>query len=129
MSFILVPRHGEDVQVNAWTWRPTLELLRSEGLLSQENYERMGANGCGGKVDDELAGRVADTIEGKLIGMKAGERILIDGTVTAEPRRNLTFTPDTKSDDIDPIALYTASYEWLVAFRDFCRRSGGFEVV
>ncbi len=43
MTFILVPEQGEDVQVNAWNWRPTLELLRAEGLLTEENYERMAA--------------------------------------------------------------------------------------
>jgi hypothetical protein len=43
MSFILVPKHGDDVQVNAWNWRPTLELLLREGLISEELHDRMGA--------------------------------------------------------------------------------------
>ena len=41
MTFILTPKQGEDVQVNGWNWRPTLELIRAEGLLTEENYERM----------------------------------------------------------------------------------------
>ena len=32
------------------------------------------------------------------------------------------------ADDIDVVNLYSASYEWLVTFKDFCRRSEGFEV-
>ena len=32
MSFILVSSEREDLQVNAWNWRPTLELLFAAGL-------------------------------------------------------------------------------------------------
>ena len=76
MSFILVPQNGEALQVNGWTWRPTLELLRAENLISDENYERMGAQGCGGQVDGEVARRIADVIDQKLAAMKPGERML-----------------------------------------------------
>jgi hypothetical protein len=37
MSFILIPTHGEDVQVNAWNWRPTLLLLRDANLIDESN--------------------------------------------------------------------------------------------
>jgi hypothetical protein len=30
---------------------------------------------------------------------------------------------------VDTNEIYSASYDWLVAFRDFCRQSGGFEVL
>ena len=129
MSFILVPNHGEDIQVNGWNWRPTLELLRAENLVSEENYERMGAQGCGGEVNAELARRIADVIEQKLAAMRPGQRILSDLTVTAHPKKEVTFTPETKPSEIDVIAIYSASYDWLVTFRDFCKESGGFKVV
>ena len=129
MTFILVPVQGEDVQVNAWNWRPTLELLREEGLLSDENYERMSANGFGGEVDAALASRIADAIERKLETMKPGERIRADLKITAAPRTLQAFTPETKLDDIDGLNLYSATYEWLVDFKEFCRRSGGFRVL
>jgi len=128
MSFILVPKHGDDVQVNGWNWRPTLELLRSENLINAESYERMAAQGCGGQVDAALAFRIAEVIERKLAVMKSGERILADLTVTARPKKEVIITPETKPHEIDNIDLYSASYEWLVRFRDFCRRSGGFVV-
>src|SRR5690242_14596266 len=86
MTFILVPTQGEDVQVNAWNWRPTVELLRAEGLLTEENYERMTANGCGGEVDATLASRIVDVVERKLATMKPGERIRADLTITATPK-------------------------------------------
>ena len=34
MAFILTSKHGEDLQVNAWNWRPKLELLHHERLRS-----------------------------------------------------------------------------------------------
>ena len=36
MTFILVPNNGDDVQVNGWNWRPTVELLRAAGQLDDE---------------------------------------------------------------------------------------------
>lgn len=128
MSFILVPQNGEDLQVNGWTWRPTLELLRAENLISDEIYELMEAQGCGGQVDDEVARRIADVIEHKLAAMKPGERMLADLTSTARPKSTYTFGPSMKLDDIDVNDIYSASYEWLVTFKDFCRNSGGFKV-
>jgi len=129
MSFILVPKRGEDVQINAWNWRPTLELLLGEGVISGEQYELMGAQGTGGKVDAELADRIAEAVERRLMVMKSGERMLGDLTVTAKPKTKWVITPESGSDEIDANDMYSATYEWLKQFADFCRRSGGFEVV
>ena len=128
MSFILVPKRGEDVQVNAWNWRPTILLLLEEGVISEEQYERMGAQGVGGETDAELAVRIAEAIERKLKLMRPRERMRGDLTVTAEPKNNWVFTPETQPEEIDATDIYSATYEWLTQFADFCRRSGGFEV-
>jgi hypothetical protein len=42
MSFILVPSEGEDLQVNAWNWRPTLELLFAAGVITGDDHELLG---------------------------------------------------------------------------------------
>jgi hypothetical protein len=128
MSFILVPEHGEDLQVNAWNWRPTLELLRTEGLISEESYERMGAQGAGGLVDAATAVRIAQAVESRLAGMRRGERVLADLTVTDRPKAAWVITPDARPDDLDVNDIYSASYEWLMEFAGFCKRSGGFKV-
>lgn len=128
MTFILVPKHGEDVQVNAWNWRPTLELLRNEGLINTEDYKRMDAQGCGGKIDERLAVRIADFIERRLAEMKPGERMRADLAVASKPKKRLIISPRTRLENIDANEIYSASYEWLVTFKQFCRNSGGFEV-
>jgi hypothetical protein len=76
MSFILVPSHGEDLRVNAWNWRPTLELLFAANVISEKDHERMGANGSGGKVNAEQASRIAEAVVHKLASMNAGEHAL-----------------------------------------------------
>jgi len=129
MSFILVSQNGEDLQLNGWTWRPILELLRAENLINDENYEDMGSQGCGGQVDGEVARRIADVVGHKLAAMNPGERMLADLTSTARPKSTYIFDASTKPDDIDAHDIYSASYETLVTFRDFCQSSGGFKVV
>lgn len=52
-----------------------------------------------------------------------------DLTITDVPKKRLVITPTTKVEDIDTVEVYSATYEWLVQFRDFCRSSGGFEIL
>ena len=99
MSFILVPKNGSDVQVKGWNWRPTLLLISRAGLLSDEEYERMGANGCGGKVNAARALRIADIIQAQVAQMNAEDRMRADLTVTSLPQlRSIPTTwPMTRS--------------------------------
>jgi hypothetical protein len=129
MSFILVPKNGEEIKINAWNWRPTLELLRDAEIIDDDLFERMGTHGCKAEVDADMASRIADYIGARVLAMKPEQRVLADLTVTDRPKRPLIITPDTKIDQIDAIDVYSASYEWLVTFRDFSRNSGGFEVL
>ena len=128
MTFILVPKRGDDLQINAWNWRPTLELLLREGLIGEELFERMGTQGAGGEADAELAGRIADAIERVLGEMKPGERMRADLTVTDRPKAKWAITPETRPDELDTNDIYSATREWLTTFARFCRGSGGFEV-
>ena len=101
MAFILVPKHGEDVRINAWNWRPTLELLRAESIITADDYERMGTQGCGGQADAELALRIADVIDRRLSTMAPKGRMRADLTITAAEKKRLTISPDTNVDDVD----------------------------
>jgi len=130
MSFILVPKRGHELQVNAWNWRSTLELLVKEHLLDPERHELLGTHGCGtGVVDGELARRIGIGVERWLrsSGMKPGERMLADLTVTSETKIPVVFSSSSE-EKVDDNDLYSATYEWLVAFKEFCRQSDGFDV-
>ena len=126
MSFILVPRQGDDLQVNAWNWRPTLELLRSANVIDIKTCELMGVQGCGGQADAELCLRIAAVVADKLKSMHPGERLRADLRMTAEPSKLAQFG---SNEHIDAGNLYSATYEWLTTFKDFCDRCGGFRVV
>ena len=128
MSFILIPTHGEDLQVNAWNWRPTLLLLRDANLIDESSYELLGSNGCGAHVDAETSVRIADFLEQKLQSMQPGQRIRGDLSLADKPKKLTIFTPGMKTEDVDATEAYSATYEWLVMFRDFCRTSGDFKV-
>jgi hypothetical protein len=128
MSFILVPNKGDDVQVNAWNWRPTLEFLRAQNIITTEHAELLGCNGCGARVDAALATRMAAVVENKLTTLKPGDRMRADLTVTEKPKALQVFGPDTQPGDIDANEIYSATYDWLVTFKDFCKRCQGFEV-
>jgi hypothetical protein len=128
MSFILIPKHGEDLKINAWNWQPTLLLLRYANLIDENSYELMGANGSDGQVDAETSGRIADFLEQKLQSMQPGQRIRDDLSLTDKPKKLTVFTPGVKVEDVDAKEIYSASYEWLIMFRDFCRTSRGFKV-
>lgn len=128
MAFILIPTKGEDITINAWNWRPTLEFLRSENVLTDQDCERLAREGGDSRVDADLACCIAAAIESKLSTMKPGDRIRADLTVTDAPKISQVFAPDSKPEDIDVVNLYSATYDWLVKFKDFCRSSQGFEV-
>jgi hypothetical protein len=128
MSFILIPKTGEDIKINAWNWRPTVALLRHANLIDELQHELMGCNGCGGKLNSETAKKIADFLDQYLAQMTPGQRPRADLTVTGKSKKLAVFASDTKVEDIDAVELYSATYEWLLRFRDFCRTSVGFEV-
>ena len=129
MSFILVPNEGEDLQVNAWNWRPTLQLLLAAEVITEEDHELMGCHGCGAKVDQEKAARIADVVAGKLSSMSPEQRMLADLSVSSEPKKLTVFSPNMNADDIDTNELYSTTFEWLDTFAKFCRSSNGFKVM
>jgi hypothetical protein len=55
--------------------------------------------------------------------------MLADLTVTSSKRAPTALLPNGDAESVDTNEIYSASYDWLVAFRDFCRQSGGFEVL
>lgn len=129
MSFILVPLEGEDLTVNAWNWRSTLELLFAAGVITEDEHELLGYHGCGASVNREQAGRIADAVTRKLDGMNPGQRMLADLSVSSEPKQRAVFSPGMNDKDNDTNELYSTTFEWLQTFVSFCEGSGGFKVM
>lgn len=128
MSFILIPNHGEDIKINAWNWRPTILLLHHASLIDERQHELMGCNGCGAKISSEAAKKIADFLDRHLVKMTPRQRLRGDLTITSEAKKRVVFTPSSKVEDFDAVEIYSATYEWLATFRDFCRTCEGFMV-
>jgi len=129
MSFILVPEKGEELQVNAWNWRPTLELLLAVAVISEEDYDVLGVHGCGGRVNSEKAEQIADAVSKKVSSMNSGDRLRSDLSITNEPKKLAVFSPGMNASELDTDELYAATFDWLTEFEKFCRHSGGFNVI
>jgi hypothetical protein len=89
MSFILIPNNGKEIQINAWNWRPTLDLLRNAEVIDNDLFERMGTHGCKAEVDAATAHRIADFLEFRLRVMKPEQRVLYDLTITDRAKKPL----------------------------------------
>jgi hypothetical protein len=126
MTFILVPNQGEDLQINAWNWRTTLELLYAGGVITEDDHERLGGQGLGGRVDEAKAFLIAEVVTRKLRSMNPGERMLTDLSVSQEPKQLAVFSG--QAGDVDSNELYSTTYEWLETFAKFCKISKGFVV-
>ena len=128
MGFILEPnKPGEDLIINGWNWRPTVAQLVREGVIpAGERAERCLANGCGGGLTADEAAATADML-GKLIAtLTPRQRIHHDGSITDAPINYEKLISEwTEEDTYDH---YSAKYEALKAFAEFCRESGGFTV-
>jgi hypothetical protein len=125
MSFILVDLANDerDCQINGWNWRPTLEIIRGAGVLSEEQLERMSGQGAGGVVAAEQARAIASFLQSEILPkLSEGQRMHADGSISAVPN-----TPRPIA-GADPQDLYAARLSWLEAFAEFCRTCNGFKV-
>lgn len=128
MAVILVPASGEDIMINWMTWRPTVALLvRAAILPTGEREERCLANGCGGHLSEAEALQAADYLETVVAKMQPGERLLSDGSTTSQPKDYTV--PISEWDKNEMNNRYSADYKVLKEFAEFCRRSGGFDVL
>jgi hypothetical protein len=103
---------------------------RAPGVENQGRYhggpavaEMLQVNGVGAQVSSSEADNLTAFLEDYLSSFPKDGRLLKDGSVTREPKGS----PDFSDGDWD--RHYSATYDWLVSFRDFCRRSRGFEIV
>jgi hypothetical protein len=110
------------LDVNAWNWRPTVELLRSFDLLAEDEIECMEFTGGGGKASREEARAIGERIMALIETLEGGHRVMLDGQVET--------TLDDGTFHRDDLAMnYSASKEWLERFADFCAKCKGFRVI
>ena len=126
MSFTLLDEGSEnfEFQVNVWTWKAAVELIRSFDNLDEGALRQMAYNATGVKISlkdaHEIGRRIKDEILPKVT---EGKRIYADGTITDQPD-DMTLYKDSD----EQWKNYSVSHDWLEEFSDFCLRSKGFQV-
>jgi hypothetical protein len=126
MSFTLMDLSSENFEMRAsvWNWKPTLEIIKSLDILSDGKLRQMEYNATGVKIelDDahEIGKRIQETILPKL---EPNKRIYADLSITDAPDDGTIYR-----DNDEKWKNYSASYDWLKEFSEFCLKSKGFQV-
>jgi hypothetical protein len=126
MSFTLMDLGSENFELsaNVWTWKPTLEIIKSLDILSDGKLRQMEYNATGVKIELADAHEIGEKIRDKFLPqLEPNKRIFMD--------LSITDAPDDKTlhrDQDEQWKNYSASYEWLKDFSEFCLKSKGFQV-
>jgi hypothetical protein len=126
MSFTLTDLGSESFEFNAnvWNWKAALEVIRSLDVLSEGTVRQMTYNATGVKVTMEQAHEIGARIQQELLPRLAPDkRIYADLTITDAPDDMTLYR-----DGDEQWKNYSASYDWLRDFAEFCLKSKGFQV-
>ena len=126
MSFTLIDTGSENFELtaNVWTWKAALEVIKSFDVIGEGAIRQMTYNATGVAVSLEDAHAIGTRVRDELLPkMSEKGRIYADLSITDKP--------DDKTlhrDEDEQWKNYSASYDWLKEFSEFCLRSKGFRV-
>lgn len=126
MSFTLLDQGSENFELtaNVWTWKAALEVIKSLDIIGEGAVRQMTYNATGVSVSMEDARDIGTRIRDEFLS-KMGEnsRVFADLSISDAPD-DMTL----HRDEDEQWKNYSASYEWLKEFSEFCLRSKGFRV-
>ena len=115
------PEHSLDI--NMWNWRPTIALIGLTRLINAERLELMGYNGTGVEITEAESRAIGRFLEIEVLpALRPGTRLTYDLSVTDEPDDHTFYREDFARN-------YSASFEWLTHFAQFCATCSGFRVL
>ncbi|MCW5961044.1 MAG: hypothetical protein KIS76_12850 [Pyrinomonadaceae bacterium] len=126
MSFTLIDLSSENFEfrANVWNWKTALEIIKSFDILSENNLRQMSYNATGVKVEKDAVNEIGERIRGEILPkLEPDKRIFADLTITENPDDGTLY-----KDEDEQWKNYSADYQWLKDFSDFCLRSKGFQV-
>lgn len=126
MSFTLMDSGSEgfEFHANVWNWKTALEIIKSFDLLSEGKIKQMSYNATGVKLEKDDARLIGEKIRDEILPkLEPNKRIFADLSVTDAPDDGTFYR-----DDDEQWKNYSASYEWLKDFSEFCLKSKGFQV-
>lgn len=126
MSFTLIDLGSEsfEFKANIWKWKTALEIIKSFDFLGDGKIRQMSYNATGVEVSKEEAKIIGEEIRKKILPkLVPNKRIFANMTITEKPDDG-TFYKDKDEEWKN----YSAKYDWLEDFADFCLESKGFQV-
>lgn len=126
MSFTLIDNGSENYEftANVWTWKTTLEIIKSFDILSDGKLRQMEYNATGVKLDKEDVHLIGEKIRDQILPkLEPNKRIFQDLSITDQADDGTLY-----KDEDESWKNYSASYDWLKEFSEFCLKSKGFQV-
>ncbi|REJ76391.1 MAG: hypothetical protein DWQ47_12355 [Acidobacteria bacterium] len=126
MSFTLIDQGSENFEFRAsvWNWKTLLEIVRSFDVISEGTLRQMSYNASGTPVSIDDAHLIGEKIRNEVLPkMGPGTRIFADLSITDKPDDGTLY-----QDEDEKWKNYSADYEWLSEFCEFCFKSKGFQV-
>ncbi len=126
MSFTIIDLGSEGYELNAnmWTWKPTLEIIRSFNYVNERTLNNMSTNGVGVKMSQDDANAIGEKIRDVILPqLTPNKRMFGNLTITDKPDDG-TFHRDSD----EQWKNYSASYNWLEEFSAFSIKCKGFQV-
>ncbi|MEO8073332.1 MAG: hypothetical protein ABI891_10520 [Acidobacteriota bacterium] len=126
MSFTLIDLGSENYEfrANVWNWKTTLEIIKSFDIVDEGKVRQMNYNATGAKVSREDVHEIGEKIRDEILPkLEPNKRIFMDLSITDKPDDGTLYR-----DEDEQWKNYSADYEWLKEFSDFCLKSKGFQV-
>lgn len=126
MSFTLTDLGSENYEfrANVWNWKAALEVIKSLDVISEGKLREMNYNATGITVTNEEAKLIGKKIREEFLPkLKPNKRVLGDLSITDKPDDGTLY-----KDKDEQWKNYSADYNWLKEFSDFCFNSKGFQV-
>jgi hypothetical protein len=126
MSFTIIDMGSEgfELTANVWTWKPTLEIIRSFNYVNERTLNGMTSNGTGVKMSQDDANAIGEKIRDVILPQLApNKRMFGNLTITDKPDDGTMYR-----DADEQWRNYSASHNWLEEFSAFCIKCKGFQV-
>jgi hypothetical protein len=126
MSFTIIDMGSEgfELTANVWTWKPTLEIIRSFNYVNERTLNGMASNGTGVKMSQDDANAIGEKIRDVILPQLApNKRMFGNLTITDKPDDGTMYR-----DADEQWKNYSASCKWLEEFSEFCIKCKGFQV-
>jgi len=126
MSFTLIDLGSEkyEISISIWSWKPTVEVIKSFNIVDEGKLRQMNYNATGAKISQEEASLIGAKIQEEILPKLApNKRIFTDLSITDAPDDKTIY-----KDEDEQWKSYSAGYEWMKEFSEFCIKSKGFQV-